>query len=157
MLKVFKVQSIVDSLHIVSGFSICMSRAVNDTPKLIALLLAAHILSVNASLVVIAAGMGIGGLLNSRKVAETVSKKLVRLEAVQGLSANFVTSMLVIFASKLGFPVSTTHVSIGAIFGAGCVSRTASAKELSKVVASWITTLPFAAIISAGLAYAFAR
>ena len=49
------------------------------------------------------------GLLNARKVAKTMSKKITSLNHGQGFTANLVTGALVIFASRLGMPVSTTH------------------------------------------------
>ncbi|MEL6579706.1 MAG: inorganic phosphate transporter, partial [Cyanobacteria bacterium J06621_12] len=55
----------------------------------------------------------------------------------------------VIFASRLGVPVSTTHVSVGSIFGVGVISQTAHLEMFSKVLSSWVLTLPIAAVISA--------
>jgi phosphate/sulfate permease len=97
-------------------------------------------------------GMAIGGLLNARKVAMTMSNKITTLNPGQGLAANLVTSFLVIFASRLGVPVSTTHVSVGSIFGVGVVSKTANLGVFSKVLSSWVLTLPIAAMIS-GIIY----
>ena len=41
----------------------------------------------------------------------------------QGFTANLVTSFLVILASRFGVPVSTTHVSVGSLFGIGLIMR----------------------------------
>lgn len=92
--------------------------------------------------------MAIGGLLNARNVAETMSKKLTQMNAGQGLSANLITGVLVIAASTLGLPVSTTHVSVGAIFGVGLISRKANARVFSQILLSWLLTLPIAALLS---------
>jgi phosphate/sulfate permease len=62
------------------------------------------------------------------------------------------TAMLVLFASRLGLPVSTTHVSCGSIFGIGAVNRSARWQTISKILLTWVTTLPVAALIS-GLLY----
>ena len=48
-----------------------------------------------------------------------MSKKITPLTHGQGFTANLVTSLLVVFASRVGVPVSTTHVSCGALFGIG--------------------------------------
>ena len=100
-------------------------------------------------MVAVGLGMAIGGLINARKVAMTVSNKITTLNPGRGLAANLVTGFLVIFASRLGVPVSTTHVSVGSIFGVGVVSKTAHLSMFSKVLSSWVLTLPIAAIISA--------
>ena len=97
----------------------------------------------------IAIGMAIGGLLNARRVAETMSKKITRLNPEQGLSANLVTSFLVIVASKFGVPVSTTHVSVGAIVGIGMLSKKSDNKVIISIMLSWVMTLPVAMIFSA--------
>jgi len=70
----------------------------------------------------------------------------------QGFTANLVTGLLVTTASIHGLPVSTTHVSIGSIFGIGTVTKKADYKMIGKIILSWALTLPIAAIIS-GLIY----
>ncbi len=52
-----------DGIHILSAVSICFARAVNDTPKLAALLLGAHLLGIEISVGLVAAAMGVGGIL----------------------------------------------------------------------------------------------
>ena len=63
--------------------------------------------------------MASGGVLHSRRVAETLGHRITSMTPGEGLLANAVSSGLVIGASLLGSPVSTTHVSTGAIFGIG--------------------------------------
>ena len=54
---------------------------------------------------------------------QTMSNKITPMTHGQGFSANLVTAFLVIIASKMGVPVSTTHVSCGSIFGIGLASK----------------------------------
>ncbi len=136
---------ILDRLHIVSAMSICFARGLNDTPKLAALLITAKLFSRNTSVVVIGVVMAIGGVLYARKVAETMSHRITRMDASQGLAANLITATLVIFASKFGLPVSTTHVSVGSIAGVGAGGQTLNVLALRNVLLSWIATLPLAA------------
>ncbi len=60
-----------------------------------------------------------------------------------------VTGLLVVFASRFGLPVSTTHVSVGSIFGIGTVTRGADTRIVSEIVLSWVLTLPLAALLGA--------
>jgi len=46
-------------------------------------------------------------------------------------------------------PVSTTHVSCGALFGIGTVTRQAQPRMIVTILAAWVTTLPLAAILGA--------
>ena len=144
-------QTVVDGAHLLSAGAVCFARAVNDTPKIAALLLAAGATGVSWKLGLVAAAMAIGGLLHSRKVAETMSKRITDLNSGQGLTANLLTAGLVLGASRFGLPVSTTHVSCGAIFGIGMVSRTARWKTILQIAATWMTTLPMGAALGAGV------
>ena len=141
--------AILQKVHHLSATAICFARGMNDTPKLVVLLLAVKITSITASFWVVAAAMALGGWFNARKVATTMAKKIVPLTETQGVTANLVTAFLVIFASKLGLPVSTTHVSVGSISGVGMASGKIDLTELSKILMSWAITLPCAASIAA--------
>ena len=48
-----------------------------------------------------------------------------------------------------GLPVSTTHVSVGSLFGIGTITKKANYKVIGKIILSWVLTLPIAAFISA--------
>ncbi|MEM6611600.1 MAG: inorganic phosphate transporter [Cyanobacteria bacterium P01_C01_bin.72] len=145
-------QKLIDSCHFLSAGAVSFARGLNDTPKIVALLLTVTAFSIQGGMLAVGLGMAVGGLLNARKVARTVSKKITTLNPGRGLAANLVTAFLVIFASRMGVPVSTTHVSVGSIFGVGVVSKTAHIDVFSKVLSSWVLTLPIAALIS-GIAY----
>jgi PiT family inorganic phosphate transporter len=114
----------LDKLRVLSAMLICFARALNDTPKLTALLIAAHLLDAKISIALIGALMAIGGLLFARKVAETMSQRVTRMDHAQALAANLITPSLVRFASKFGMPVSTTHVAVDAIAGLGASANT---------------------------------
>ena len=146
---VFSKKTLLDTAHILSGAAVSFARGLNDTPKIAGLLVAAKTLDISIGMVAIAIGMAIGGLLNARRVAETMSKKITRLNPEQGLSANLVTSFLVIVASKFGVPVSTTHVSVGAIVGIGMLSKKSDNKVIISIMLSCLMTLPVAMIFSA--------
>ncbi|MCC0179646.1 inorganic phosphate transporter [Waterburya agarophytonicola K14] len=139
---------IVDTCHFLSAGAVSFARGLNDTPKIVALLLTVTAFSIRGGMLAVGLGMAIGGLLNARKVAMTVSNKITTLNPGKGLAANVVTGFLVIFASRMGVPVSTTHVSVGSIFGVGVISKTAHIGMFSKVLSSWFLTLPIAATLS---------
>ncbi len=142
-------QGLVDGVHYVSGGAVSFARGLNDTPKIVGLLLVVKALDVHISMLAIALVMALGGLINARKVAETMSKKISRMNDGQALTANLVTAFMVIFASRLGMPVSTTHVSVGAITGVGIVNGTADKSVIVGILLSWVLTLPIAAAIAA--------
>jgi PiT family inorganic phosphate transporter len=139
----------VNSLHYLSAGIVSFARGLNDTPKIVALLLAVQALNLEFGMLAVATAMAAGGLLNARKVAITMSKRISRMNEGQALAANAVTGLLVILASRFGLPVSTTHVSVGAISGIGLVNGSARKRVIGGILAAWLLTLPVAALAGA--------
>jgi inorganic phosphate transporter, PiT family len=154
-MKMLEVKSprALDVAHFISAGSVCFARGLNDTPKIVALLLVIKALGLEWGMVCVALGMAVGGLLSARRVAETMSRKITPLTRHQGLSANLVTAALVIFASRLGMPVSTTHVSCGSLFSIGLITKQANLRVMMEILLSWIITLPVAMILGGAVYY----
>ncbi len=142
-------QQLMDTAHFVSAGVVSFARGLNDTPKMAALLLVLPLIGVRESLIAVAVAIAIGGLLSARRVAETMSHKITGMNHGQGFSANLATGLLVTAASLYGLPVSTTHVSVGALFGIGLTSHQADLRVIRKILLSWLITLPCAAFIGA--------
>jgi len=140
---------LLDSLHFLSAGAVSFARGLNDTPKIAGLLLVTAALDIRWGLVAVAAAMAVGGLLNARKVAETMSHNLTAMNPGQGFAANLSTALLVTSASLHGLPVSTTHVSVGALLGMGVMTGQTRWKPVLAVLASWVITLPCAAALAA--------
>jgi PiT family inorganic phosphate transporter len=150
--------SMVDTLHFLLAGAVGFARGLNDTPKIAALLLPITLLDGHTAAAAVAAAMLLGGLAGARRVARTMSEKITRLDIGAGLAASLTTALLVSTASFNGLPVSTTHVSVGALAGAGAsggqggVDRTV----MKNIVWSWLATLPIGAVFGA-LLYAGIR
>ena len=149
-----QVSAILDRLHYLSAGMVSYARGLNDTPKIAGLLLLAPQLGGFAGTSLVGVAIALGGLLSARKVAETMSEKITHMNHGQGLTANLVTGVIVIGASNLGLPVSTTHVSCGALFGIGTVTRQGHASMMGKILGAWFTTLPLAAALGAASLWA---
>lgn len=145
-------ERIVNICHLISAGIISFSRGLNDTPKIVSLILIIDYFSVQGGMLTIAMAMGLGGLLNSQKIAETMGEKIADINHNQGLSANMVTGILVIASSYFGLPISTTQVSVSAIFGVGLIDNQSNFQVFSQILLSWVLTLPIAMIIS-GIIY----
>jgi len=143
-------QQILDALHFISAGAVSFARGLNDTPKIVALAVTAGVLGLKLNIGLVAVFMALGGILSAKKVAETMSHRITRMNHGQGFTANLITAILVIFASKMGVPVSTTHVSCGSLFGIGLVNGKANWKIIGGIVSAWVLTLPIAALLSAG-------
>ena len=144
----------MDAVHFLSAGAVGFARGLNDTPKIAVLVATA--LGPRSGLVAVAAAMVVGGLLNARRVAETMAHKITGMNPGQGFSANLATALLVTTASFHGLPVSTTHVSVGSLLGIGITTRQARWKSVLAVPLSWVVTLPCADVLAAA-AYAVVR
>ena len=142
-------QKLLDTLHFISAGIVSFARGLNDTPKIVGLLIIINAIDIKWGMIAVATTMAIGGLMNAKKVGITMSKKITPMNPGQGFTANMITGLLVTTASIHGLPVSTTHVSVGSIFGIGTVTKKADVKMISKILLSWVLTLPIAAIMSA--------
>ncbi len=142
-------QKLLDLAHYASAGIVSFARGLNDTPKIVGLLIVINSIDIKWGMIAIAIAMAIGGLINAKRVGEMMSKKITPMNSGQGFTANLVTGLLVTTASVHGLPVSTTHVSVGSIFGIGTVTKKADLKVIRNILLSWLLTLPIAAICSA--------
>jgi len=147
---------LVDAVHFLSAGAVSFARGLNDTPKIAALLFVMTALDVRWGIAAVAVTMAVGGWLNARKVAGTMAHKITGMNPGQGLSANLATALLVTTASYHGLPVSTTHVSVGALLGIGITTRQAKWRSIGQIILAWFITLPCAVLLAA-LAYAAVR
>ena len=74
-----------------------------------------------------ALGLAIGLALYGARLIRTVGKEITELDNMRAYSIAMAATLTVIVASQLGMPVSTTHITIGAVFGVGFL------RELLKV------------------------
>ena len=153
----FDSQKLLDKLHYLSSGMVCFARGLNDTPKIVALLIAGQGIGLPLPLAMLLVGivMVLGGILQARKVAHTMSHRITGMNHGQGFTANLVTAVLVTLASRIGVPVSTTHVSCGSLFGLGAVTRQARTGVIGRIFLSWLITLPLGATLAALTVFAF--
>lgn len=145
-------------LHVGSGLAIAGARGLNDTPKIAALILPiAALIPMGGSAATAGIGLAIalGGWLAGRRVMQVMATKLVSLEGreAEAGSANLSAAAVILVASPIGLPVSTTHVTTGALVGAGALAGGLSWRWLGGICAAWVTTLPVAALAAASVAW----
>jgi PiT family inorganic phosphate transporter len=135
--------------HLISASAVGFARGLNDTPKILGIAMGATLLTPLEGTLLITAAMALGGIIAARRVAETLAHEITPLTSGQGFVGNLTTSLLVICASRVGLPVSTTHVSTGSIFGIGGADGRLEWSAVAWILAAWLTTLPLAIVISA--------
>ena len=96
------------------------------------------------------AGLAFGVYTWGHRVMETVGKRITSITPTRGFSAEFGTATTVLLCSRLGMPVSTTHVAVGNIIGVG-LARGISAINLDvikKIFSAWVISLPAAGLFT---------
>ena len=98
---------------------------------------------------VMAAGTAAGGW----RIIKTLGHKLVKLHPIHGFAAETSAASVILAASSLGIPVSTTHNISSAIMGVGTAKRLNAIKwtVVEKMIWAWILTIPMAGGIAYGL------
>ena len=85
-----------------------------------------------------------------RFVIRTVGSGLTKMHPASGFAAELSAAAVVMGASVLGLPVSSTHILIGAVLGVGLVNKDANWGLMKPIALAWVITLPAAAVIAGG-------
>lgn len=97
-------------------------------------------------------GFGIvaGLMIWGYRVIATIGKKITELTPTRGFAAEFAAASVVLFASKLGLPISATHTLVGAVMGVGFARglNSVRAETVKEIVVSWAVTIPVGAAVS---------
>lgn len=142
--------SIAGGIHWFSAAAISFARGLNDTPKLVAVLLVAAAYNARLNYLVVAAAVAIGGVLGATRIAHTLSKRITPMAAREAVTASLVAAALVTLASPFALPVSTTHVTSGGIFGIGLLRKAeADWGKVREILLAWLATLPLGAALAA--------
>jgi PiT family inorganic phosphate transporter len=91
------------------------------------------------------------------RVMETIGTKITELTPSRGFAAELAAATTIVLASRLGIPVSTTHILVGSVLGVG-LARGIGALDLrvvGSILISWVATLPLAAALSVFFFYFF--
>ena len=100
--------------------------------------------------VAMAAGTYVGGW----RVIRTMGHRLTHIESPQGFTAETSAVAVLLTAAQGGLPLSTTHITSGAVLGSGLGRRGGSVRwrVAGSMLVAWLLTLPAAGLIAAGIA-----
>ena len=160
----FQVEQMANPLQVLSASFQAFSHGANDVANAIGpvaaivAVLNAHQVMMSVEIPLWLLLMGGGGLAFGvytwgHRVIETVGHRITTITPTRGFSAEFGTATTVLICSRLGMPVSTTHVAVGNIIGVG-LARGISAINLGvikKIFSAWVISLPAAGVFSVGI------
>ena len=154
--------------QILSGGLFSLAHGTNDAQKTMGIITLALIASgelaadnfevpfwvVVSSATAIALGTYAGGW----RIIRTMGSRIIKMDPAQGFSAQGGGAAVLLTATHLGFPLSTTHTISGAIMGAGAARRLSAVRwgVAGNMFIAWVLTLPAAGAIG-GLAYGLTR
>jgi PiT family inorganic phosphate transporter len=98
--------------------------------------------------------MGLGTAFGGFRIIRTVGYEITKLAPLQGFAAEMSASCVILTASFMGMPISSTHMIVGSVTGVGVAEGPSRVKwgTGKKMVLAWVMTLPGAALVAA-LAY----
>jgi inorganic phosphate transporter, PiT family len=101
-----------------------------------------------------ATAIALGTYTGGWRIIRTMGSRIIKMDPAQGFSAQGAGAAVILTASHLGFPLSTTHTISGGIMGAGAAKRLSAVRwgVAGNIVIAWVLTFPAAAGIGA-LAY----
>jgi PiT family inorganic phosphate transporter len=153
--------------QLVSGSLFSLSHGTNDAQKTMGIIFLALIANgtltssddvptwvVVSSATAIALGTYVGGW----RIIRTMGTRIIKMDPAQGFAAQSVGAAVILSASHVGFPLSTTHVISGGIMGAGAAKRLSAVRwgVAGNIATAWVLTLPAAAIVG-GVTYGVTR
>lgn len=144
----------VDNMHWLTSGLLSFARGLNDTPKLIAVVLPFLMLDGLAAPVWLffwgALAMGAGSWFAGKNVTEVLGFNVTKMNHEEGFSANLVSAFLVVGASRFGLPVSTTQVSASSIMGVGLSRHKGlNINTVKTMLFAWLVTVPVAGLLAA--------
>jgi inorganic phosphate transporter, PiT family len=153
--------------QIVSGGLLALAHGTNDAQKTMGVitltLIANGELGAGAEppfwvIVSAATAIALGTYMGGWRIIKTMGSRIIKMDAAQGFAAQGSGAAVILAATHVGFPLSTTHTISGAVMGAGAAKRLSAVRwgVAGNIVVAWILTLPAAAAIG-GATYGLTR
>jgi PiT family inorganic phosphate transporter len=162
-----RVNEIFKSSQIVTGIALALSHGTNDSQKTMGIITLAlvtagylKVFSVPLWVVVacasmIASGTAVGGW----RLIRTLGGKFYKIRPIDGFTAQLTSASVIIGASLLGGPVSTTQVVSSAIMGVGASERANKVRWsfATEIATAWLFTIPASALMAASAYWVLTR
>ena len=157
----YETENIFKYLQILTAFYVAFAHGSNDVANAVGPLAAVvgilkdghvHMKVIMPTWILALGGAFIvfGLLIWGAKVMKTVGENITELTPSRGFAATFAAATVVLVCSKMGLPISTTHTLVGSVIGVGMARGlpTLNLDIVKMIMVSWVSTIPFTAIIS---------
>ncbi len=152
-INLFQSDMLIRLSLIVAGSYGSYALGANNVANVTAVFVGAGHLSVFSAALIGGLSIGLGIMTLSKRVMETVGKKLVRLDPFSALVVLLAEAITVHIFTFIGVPVSTSQAVIGAVLGVGIVKgiSTVSGRTLVNILIAWLLTPAVAGFIATAL------
>jgi PiT family inorganic phosphate transporter len=147
--------------QIVTGVSLALSHGTNDAQKTMGIITLALVTTgylkvfvVPPQVILLCATMiAIGTSVGGWRLIRTLGAKMFKIRPVDGFTAQLTSTAVILTASLLGGPVSTTQVVGSSIMGVGAAERLNKVRwgVAGDIAIAWLLTIPASAIVAAGI------
>ncbi len=148
--------------QLASGTWVAFTHGANDAQKTMGVITLALVTSGHQSQfdhipvwVIATAGIaiGLGTYVGGWRIMRTLGQRLYKMEPPAGFASQTTAGVTIYLATRLGYPLSTTHVISGGVLGAGATKRLSAVRwgVAGNIVFAWLLTLPAAALVAAAL------
>jgi inorganic phosphate transporter, PiT family len=146
--------------QLISGSLFSLSHGTNDAQKTMGIIALALVadgkLDAGADpptwvIISAASAIALGTYVGGWRIIRTMGSRIIKMDPAQGFAAQASGAAVILSASHVGFPLSTTHVMSGGIMGAGAAKRVSAVRwgVAGNIVVAWVLTLPAAAAVGA--------
>jgi len=155
-----RVNNLFRRFQIVTAMALALSHGTNDAQKSMGIITLAlvtgkvlDVFTVPTWVILACAGMiAIGTAVGGWKLIKTLGGKFYRIRPVDGFASQLASAGVIISASLVGGPVSTTQVVSSAIMGVGAAERVNKVRwgVAQEIATAWLLTIPATALLAAG-------
>jgi PiT family inorganic phosphate transporter len=154
--------------QVISGGLLALAHGTNDAQKTMGVITLALVANGTISqdnfhvpdwvVITSATAIALGTYVGGWRIIKTMGSRIHKMDAAQGFAAQGSGATVILAASHVGFPLSTTQTISGAVIGSGAAKRLSAVRwgVAGNIVVAWILTLPGAALIG-GLTYLVTR
>ena len=150
--------------QVLSGGLLALAHGTNDAQKTMGVITLALVANGTISesnfhvpdwvVISSATAISLGTYVGGWRIIKTMGSRIHKMDSAQGFAAQGSGATVILAASHVGFPLSTTHTITGAVIGSGAAKRLSAVRwgVAGNIVVAWILTLPGSAVIG-GLTY----
>ena len=162
-----RINEVFKRSQIVTGLALALSHGTNDSQKTMGIITMALVTAgvldkfvvplwvILACATMIALGTAVGGW----RLIRTLGGKIFKIRPVDGFASQLASAAVIITASLIGGPVSTTQVVSSAIMGAGTAQRASKVRwgVAQEIALAWVLTIPASAVFAAIICWILVR